>query len=116
LQDEYERRGSAKGDSGAALTATAATRSQKEKRGPKCFECGKYGHIRRNSTKKRSSRGSGRDSDSEDDAETKKLKKKCYSVKASDKKRSDRSARDRARACVFSGPGMWTSRRTRRSS
>jgi gag-polypeptide of LTR copia-type len=85
---EYERRESAKNEGGASLIS-----SQRMKRGPKCFSCGKYGHIKTNCTEK-SSRGS-EDSDSDDDAKKKRLKK-SYSTKASKKKKPDRK-RDESR-------------------
>jgi hypothetical protein len=82
LQDEYERRESARNEAGAALIS-----SQRKKRGPRCFGCGKYGHIKANCTEK-SGRGSD-DSDSDDDAK-KRRSKQSYSAKSSDKKKPDR--------------------------
>jgi gag-polypeptide of LTR copia-type len=51
FQDEYERRESATNEGGAALIS-----SRRKKRGPKCFACGKYDHIKANCTAKSSRR------------------------------------------------------------
>jgi hypothetical protein len=82
LQDEDERQESAKNEGEAALIS-----SQRKKRGPKFFACGKYGRIKSTCTEK-SCRGSD-DSDSDDDAR-KKRSKKCCLAKASGKKKPDR--------------------------
>jgi hypothetical protein len=68
LQDEYERRESARNEGGAALIS-----SQRKKRGPKCFVCGRYGHIKANCTEKSSRRLD--DSDSDDDARKKRRRR-----------------------------------------
>jgi gag-polypeptide of LTR copia-type len=50
LQDEYEGSVSAGSDRNAELTFPSSAKQQRQMRGPKCFECGKHGHLRRNST------------------------------------------------------------------
>jgi hypothetical protein len=93
LQDEYERRESARNEDGAALIS-----SQRKKRGPKCFARGKYGHIKANCTEK-SGRGSN-DSGSDDDAK-KKRSKKSYLASRRTKRSRIGSMMNHVRGCGY---------------